>query len=67
VLSFVARRGGHCALAAEPWAGRQLGKPPRVVIAETLDEKLGQSVEFLFGSRLANSEHQRDPLRGQAS
>ena len=36
------------------------------MIAQTLDEKLGQSVEFLCGSRLANSEHQRDPLCRQA-
>ena len=42
-------------------------QPARVVIAETLDEKLGQSVEFLYGIRLADREHQREPLGRQAS
>ena len=38
----------------------------RVVVAQTFDDKLGQSVEFLYGTRLADREHQREPFGRQA-
>jgi hypothetical protein len=36
----------------------------RVVAAQTLDDKLGQTIEFPHSIRLADREHQREPFRG---